>query len=338
MTHGVGEFDDSNESWSEFQKRLELMFEAQDVTAPGKKRAILLSTCGRRTFQVARSLCAPDKVASKSYAQICELLDGHFNPRPSEIVQRFHFHNRVQRAGESVSEFLAELRKLSEHCNFGTSLEDLLRDRLVCGIADSQTRNLLLREPTLTLKSAKDIALAAESAARNCRLLSDFGTESKSDDSVKQLQQKQSRRCWRCLSSRHSCDACPHSDSRCFACDKVGHLAKACKTGRRQQRANRLSEEEAEETSADCGAAGVYSLYRVQATQDPASRQLPPVRTSVMVNGRPFKMEVDTGASVSIVSERTYWQTLRDSPLKSTKARLTEYTGKLVPLLGELSV
>ena len=33
---------------------------------------------------------------------------------------------------ESVAEYIAELRKLALHCEFGEFLKDALRDRLVC--------------------------------------------------------------------------------------------------------------------------------------------------------------------------------------------------------------
>lgn len=57
----------------------------------------------------------------------------HYKPKPSVIVQRFKFNTRTQQNGESISTFLAELRNISEDCEFGASLEEMLRDRLVCG-------------------------------------------------------------------------------------------------------------------------------------------------------------------------------------------------------------
>lgn len=63
-------------------------------------------------------------------------LKRHFNPRPSEIVQRFNFHNGKQHLGQSISAFIAELRKLSVYCNFGDQLENMLHDRIVCRVQD----------------------------------------------------------------------------------------------------------------------------------------------------------------------------------------------------------
>ena len=38
------------------------------------------------------------------------------------------FYKRDRKSGESVSEYVASLRKLSENCNFGDGLNSYLRD------------------------------------------------------------------------------------------------------------------------------------------------------------------------------------------------------------------
>lgn len=68
------------------------------------------------------------------YDELIGCLKRHFNPRPSEIVQRFHFHNCTPRLGQSISAFIAELRKLSVYCNFGDQLDNMPCDRNVCGV------------------------------------------------------------------------------------------------------------------------------------------------------------------------------------------------------------
>ena len=49
-------------------------------------------------------------------------------------MQRFHFNSRVRISGKSVANYLPELRTLAQYCNFGETLENMLRDRLVVGI------------------------------------------------------------------------------------------------------------------------------------------------------------------------------------------------------------
>lgn len=110
---------------------------------------------------------SPAKPGEKSYDQLVKALTGHFNPTPSETVQRSHFNTRIRKTGESVATFVAELRSLAEHCNFGASLDDMLHDRIVCGINDRKTRQKLLSEKNLTLPSAIETTQAMETVAKD---------------------------------------------------------------------------------------------------------------------------------------------------------------------------
>ena len=163
----VDEFDGDSEDWPLYQEQLEQYFVANDVTRDEKKRAILLSVCGRKTYRVLRNLTTPDKPADKGFAELCTLLSQHFSPKPSEIAQSFKFPSHHRNTGESVSEYVAGLRRLTEHCNFGDTLDRRIRDQLVCGINDDHIQRRLLSESSLTLDSAIKLARGFESAMRD---------------------------------------------------------------------------------------------------------------------------------------------------------------------------
>lgn len=63
---------------------------------------------------------------------IVATLAAHFSPKPLLITERFRFHKRNQEEGESVTVFVAALRKLAEHCEFNNVLNETIRDRLMC--------------------------------------------------------------------------------------------------------------------------------------------------------------------------------------------------------------
>ena len=65
--------------------------------------------------------------------------------------------------------YLSELRALAQWCKFGDTLDDMLRDRLVCGVNEETIQRRLLAEARLTLKKALEIAQGLEAAARNVR-------------------------------------------------------------------------------------------------------------------------------------------------------------------------
>uniref|UniRef100_A0A3B3R993 Paraneoplastic antigen Ma-like C-terminal domain-containing protein n=1 Tax=Paramormyrops kingsleyae TaxID=1676925 RepID=A0A3B3R993_9TELE len=149
----IEEFDEcSSSSFEEYIERLECFFHANDIVDDAKKRSVLLSVCGAKTYSMLRSVIAPTQPSTVTYANIVAALKHHYSPAPSEVVQRFHFHNCKQKPNQSVSNYIAELRHA------------MLRDRIVCGVLDEALQRRLLAEPTLTFKEAEERALAAETA------------------------------------------------------------------------------------------------------------------------------------------------------------------------------
>ena len=57
--------------------------------------------------------------------------------KTGEIIQRSQFYTRSRQTGETVAEFVVDLKRLAAHCKFWDTLETMLCDRIVCGIIDS---------------------------------------------------------------------------------------------------------------------------------------------------------------------------------------------------------
>ena len=62
-------------------------------------------------------------------------------------MQRFKFHSCSRKPGKSVATYIAELKRLSEDCEFGNFLQEMLQDRIVC---DPRIQRRLLAESDLT--------------------------------------------------------------------------------------------------------------------------------------------------------------------------------------------
>jgi len=85
---------------------------ANDI-ADRKKVAVLLTVIGTKAYtQLLRNIMAPEKPVTKEYDVIVEALQAHLDPKPIIIAERFKFHRRNQRDGESVAQYIAELRKI----------------------------------------------------------------------------------------------------------------------------------------------------------------------------------------------------------------------------------
>jgi len=92
-------------------------------------------------------------------------------PIPSCIIKRYKFNSRVQEPSESVASFVAQLHSLSTHCAFGDMLEDMLCDRIVCGILDVHIQCRLLAEPKLTFAKAVELSQSMELAEKNSKTI-----------------------------------------------------------------------------------------------------------------------------------------------------------------------
>ena len=100
-----------------------LRSEWNEITDPDKRRSIFLVCVGAKTYKLVRSLVATEDPKDKSYEYLAKLLQDHFMPKPSAIVQRFKFNTRSQQPGETIAMVLAELRNLSKHCALGYSAD-----------------------------------------------------------------------------------------------------------------------------------------------------------------------------------------------------------------------
>ena len=60
-----------------------------------------------------------------------------------------------------------------------------------------------------------------------------------------------------------------------------------------------------------------------------------PIPVTVIANGQPLEMEVDTGAAVSLISEDTYKAKFKDFvALKSSDITLRSYSGHFLTVMG----
>ena len=122
-------------------------------------------------------------------------------------------------------------------------------------------------------------------------------------------------------------------DAVCRGCGKTGHLVRVCRNklmGRKKGRKKSVHhvEESPEEESDDD-----FALYSLNS----ASKSRPYLVT-IEVDERSLQMEIDTGASLTLVSERTFqenWPTLN---LSHTGIKLHSYSGESIPVVGTADV
>ncbi|KAL2086779.1 hypothetical protein ACEWY4_017838 [Coilia grayii] len=342
--------EEKGNSWQEYAERLECFFTANDIEEESKKTAVLLSVCGAATYSTLRSLLAPTLPTQAKYKDIVDCLHKHYNPPPSPIVQRFHFHNCIQKPDQSIASYLAELRKLSVYCEFGEQLENMLRDRVVCGVRDVNLQRRLLAEPKLTFSMAEEKALAAETASANVRALHPDVTPDSADIHVTVQQQRRLKKtpedvgesrkpCFRC-GGTHSSAVCKFTSAICHYCKKRGHIARACMSKSRANASssatNTVMVQPQQDENVHDDADGAYTIYSVVGQHDKKT----PFYATVIIDKKQLKMEVDSGAACSLISEDTFhslWPTHAPQLLSEDRV-LRQWTSTPLSTLGKIVV
>eukprot|EP00731_Ephydatia_muelleri_P004078 Em0002g254a len=168
------EFDTDLEPITAYLERVELYFSANGI-GEDKKLAILLSVIGPKTYGVLRNLLAPSRPQEKKFSEVTEVLIRHFEPKLIVIAERFSFYRRSQLVGESVADFVAELRRLARNCQFGDFLDEALRDRLA--FINYQEQGFLIQESNALIVDEEIILQRAYSSGITLVVLGEADVE-----------------------------------------------------------------------------------------------------------------------------------------------------------------
>ena len=352
----VEQFELGSDDWVLYTERLDQFFLANEITNDTKKVAVLLTAIGPKAYSLLRNLLAPVNPATKEYEELIDVMKDHLRPKPVVIAERFKFHRRNQGDGETVAQYMVELRKLAEYCDFKDYLNEDLRDRFVCGLQSEATQRRLLTEAELNLKKAFETAQGMETASKQASELQ-ASTKAQASPMIQHVSQQHP--CSRCGRKGHSPDDCYFRQQTCRRCGKTGHIAKMCRnqatrsardeSGRQRTRGN-YEGQRGPRTSGGYRAQYVEEtepntppLY-TDADMEPiftlgtADRPEPSIIVKPEVENIPLTMELDTGTSVSIISEDTWKTKLSSASLEKAKIRLRTYTGEQMKVLGQLQV
>ncbi len=308
--------------------------------------SVLLSAIGGKAYALLRSLTAPTKPADLSFDNIVKVMQEHLAPKTLLIAERFRFHKWNQNDGESIAVYVAELKKLSEHCQFGDGLNDVLRDRLVCGIAQGSIQKRLLSEADLTFKRAVEIAVAMKTAARDAVELRSGVKMSVKKVTTAGKPRKTMQKvelCYHCDRGGHKANQCRFKTEMCRKCNKIGHIQRACRSDvqysdkERQYMAQKkksryvhaVTEDTDEESDTGLANLEIYSLK---------SDLKQAIWLTPQVNGKSIRMELEIGSAVSVMSQHEFEKHFKTAKLKPSPVKLKMYTGEPIIPLGVMPV
>ncbi|KAL0150690.1 hypothetical protein M9458_053994, partial [Cirrhinus mrigala] len=259
-----------------------------------------------------------------SYDQCVTLLNEHFAAPQSVLLRRFIFRRRHQLPGESVHQFVADLRGLANSCKFWELRDEMIRDQLIEHTNNNKIRETLLLQPDdLTLYKAIAIAFQVESAAECAATLTSQTNSAHSHltimDTTRPVEQH--------------LGMFPTQTYPVLIVDLV-LMPPELKSA--QPRARHVI---------------IVENKIILPVQQPRTNQSSPAiihnvtaglvlfkSCTVMLNDVCVPLLLDTGASVSLLNANTYNQFFSELPLATPSTALCGYGDSTIALLGSLSL
>lgn len=223
-----------SENWKLFKQRWQtytLIAELDKQTNPYQV-AMLLHCLSDEALKVYNGFHFAGAEDARTVEDIMQKFEEFAVGQVNVTYERFVFYQRCQEEEESFERFYSAIRGLSKTCSFcGVGCTDsMIRDRLVLGIRDSNTRTELLKVRDLTLEKCVDVCRAAENATSQNKLLHpDTDTVHRVGLRRDMEQRREVKECKFC-GTRHRFrkEECPAYGKTCLKCNGKNHFQRKC--------------------------------------------------------------------------------------------------------------
>ncbi|MEG7522539.1 MAG: hypothetical protein M3H12_05495 [Chromatiales bacterium] len=105
----------------------------------------------------------------KKIAELFKIFEANYAPKKNVTIQRKLFYERQEEPGETVDDWMTQLRLIVAYCKFH-DLEDILPDMLVLNSTHKQLQEKLLETDDLDLSQALKIAKDHETHIEQMKL------------------------------------------------------------------------------------------------------------------------------------------------------------------------
>ena len=308
-----------SENWERWKKEFKFYLTATESDEKGDdvKTSRLLTTIGEKARDVYYTFTFATEGDDMKLDPVIAKFDEYFSPRKNLPYTRFKFFTYNQTNGQTIDEYVTELKSRSRHCEFGSLKESLIRDRIVAGIQDAKVRERLLRETDLSLDKAISICTASKATKKQ---LEEMATSPVVDnvDSINNFQRRESRdsrnpttqrprqdrpemtrnndqsRARKYCGNMHQRGRCPAYGRMCNKCRKWNHFASVCQS-------KSVSNIEQEQSSSD-----EKTEFFVGTVQGDENDGTMPWTMQILTSGTNVSYKLDTGSQVNIIPQKTY--------------------------------
>lgn len=351
--------------WRKWEQQFRFFHEAAELSKKSAKTqvAILLHCAGQEAQDIHKSFefAGTDQDSGENWEHVLKKFRDYCEPRKNECFERHKFWQRNQKEGESVDQWVTELRLLLDTCEYNCRAckcehvqQKILRDKIVFSIADSRVKERLLRELGLTLDKTLDICRAAEASKQQMQAMAsashvtpankDVYAVSGNKDPKKSQQQKgkgpkkwnkqrkagQGNKSTNLVQNCNYCGGtheprkCPAYGVTCNKCQGRNHYSTVCKGGGYRKQLYQQKQQ-------------VYQIDEQDSAQLPQGNYLfvGSVETNAVTNdkwqtqlnicGNSVWFKLDTGAQANILPQSEYAKMDPKPPLYETDTILSAF-------------
>ena len=215
-------------NWKKWKRSLEYYAEGKGLDNTRKKTSQLLHYAGMEVQNTFEDLVDPDPAGDQDPYAICiRKLDHHFRSDENIPFERHVSRQLAPTDGESVDKFVVRLRRQARYCNFGDSLDDNLRDRLIEKLPDIELKKKVLETRNITLAQVLEKTRASEAAGQQVKHMagvSDLNAVGRKEDKTND---QSAKTCFSCGKAGHFSQdpCCPAKGRKCSSCSMYGHFA-----------------------------------------------------------------------------------------------------------------
>ena len=353
--------------WGRYLRRFENFLVASDIDDKKRKRALLLHCVGDDVYTIFENI--PDNGTDDDYDKCKLRLTEYFEPVKNKEYEIYQFRQARQGMSETLDQFHIRLRTLAKYCEFH-DVDREIKSQIVQTCTDSECRQKALRSPDLSLQDLLRFGRTREATSKQAQSMNESSSQpanSSSDSSHIHKVHSQSKvkaqagrqpwtfrkkSCGLCGGEYPHQGDCPAKGKKCRNCGILNHFARVCRKPRNQpkhvfsqHRKNaHPTHQVATSTTGQADSAPeapvgepcrTYELFNIP------EKKVSPYLLSLTVNGIDISMEIDTGASRSLISDTTFSQLENGAHklhLTTTRDKLRTYTGEEFTPLGCVTV
>ncbi|KAE9535927.1 hypothetical protein AGLY_007828, partial [Aphis glycines] len=310
----------------EFKSPKEMIFKSDE-----RKINILFNLIGPAGIKVYKNFT---KKKNETFEEVVSNFKKYCEPRKNIIFQRFKFASCVQLEGQGFDDFVTELKKLASTCSFKEE-DNMVRDRIVFGIRNTELKDRLINVDNLTLDKAEEMCRTSEATKKELREMENSyevngykgNSIKKQYDNVKYNNDKEYL-CKKC-NKKHTRKNCPAYGKICRNCKKYNHFETGCKFKSSKSVMGTIKTESDSEDS-DV----VFNINKIKNVNLVKNSWM----KNIMIQNLTIEFKLDTGSDINIITSEIYNKLNPKPEICKINYNVEAYGGARIMCLGQTKI